>query len=140
MTAMTELEDETFDVVIDKAAMDALMVKEGDVWNPNEDVVQQAHSMCQHISRVLKPGGSHLHISFAQPYFRKKYLLGWHHSQQCNNKGEEHENDQPRAEDYAFPYAWSFRVETIAGDDSDGCFHHFLYIMVKKTTERGDEI
>eukprot|EP00978_Attheya_sp_CCMP212_P048656 scaffold555823_cov51-Attheya_sp.AAC.1 len=34
MTDMSELEDDSFDVVIDKAAMDALMSNEKDVWNP----------------------------------------------------------------------------------------------------------
>jgi hypothetical protein len=36
MTDLSELADETFDVVIDKAAMDAMMAVEGDVWNPSQ--------------------------------------------------------------------------------------------------------
>ena len=34
MTDMSELEDESFDVVLDMAAMDALLSAEGDVWHP----------------------------------------------------------------------------------------------------------
>jgi len=75
----------TFDVVIDKAAMDALMVNEGDVWNPDAEVVEKARSMCRGISEVLKEGGTHLHISFAQPHFRRKYLLGLHGEQKGEN-------------------------------------------------------
>jgi ubiquinone/menaquinone biosynthesis C-methylase UbiE len=75
---MTDLkyEDGVFDVVIDKAAMDALMCDEGDVWDPNPEVLAAADRMCGHISRVLKPNGLFLQISFAQPHFRRKYLLG----------------------------------------------------------------
>lgn len=75
---MTDLkyEDGVFDVVIDKAAMDALMCDEGDVWDPNPEVLAAADRMCGHVSRVLKPNGLFFQISFAQPHFRRKYLLG----------------------------------------------------------------
>lgn len=74
---MTDLKYEsgTFDVVIDKAAMDALMTDEGDVWDPNPEVLEAADRMCGHMSRVLKPHGVFLQISFAQPHFRRRYLL-----------------------------------------------------------------
>jgi hypothetical protein len=109
MTAMT-FDDNTFDIVIDKAAMDALMVDEGDVWNPDPTVIQKSKDMCECISRILAPKGIHLHISFAQPHFRLKYL-----------NGEHSESD----------FGWDLTHETIAGDGSDGCFHHFLYVMQK---------
>ncbi|KAF4042951.1 Methyltransferase domain [Phytophthora infestans] len=57
MTKLREIfTPESFDVVIDKAAMDALMCDEGDVWSPSE--------------------GTFVQISFAQPHFRKRFLLG----------------------------------------------------------------
>jgi SAM-dependent methyltransferase len=65
MTDLSELADETFDVVIDKAAMDAMMAVEGDVWNPSQICVDQAQSICQHVSRILVPGGHFLQISLA---------------------------------------------------------------------------
>lgn len=124
MTDMSEFEDESFDVVIDKAAMDAFMTNEGDVWDPDESAISQARSMCQHISRILKPGGYHLHISFAQPHFRRKYLLGLHNPpsniQIKNNDGT-----------FSEEFQWTYHVETIRGDENDGCFHHFLYCMQK---------
>nr|CAG8440446.1 11406_t:CDS:2 [Entrophospora candida] len=33
-------DDESFDVVIDKGTMDALMCDEGDVWNPKPEVIE----------------------------------------------------------------------------------------------------
>ena len=76
---MTKLKDffdpNSFDIVIDKAAMDALMCDEGDVWSPKAHVMAQATQMCTGISTVLNPGGYFLQISFSQPHFRRKYLL-----------------------------------------------------------------
>ncbi|CEG38239.1 s-adenosyl-l-methionine-dependent methyltransferase [Plasmopara halstedii] len=66
----------SFDVVIDKAAMDALMCDEGDVWSPSETVIKEAAAMCSGIASVLVPEGIFLQISFAQPHFRKRFLLG----------------------------------------------------------------
>lgn len=65
-----------FDVVIDKAAMDALMCDEGDVWSPSEAVIEQAAAMCSGITTALVPAGLFIQISFAQPHFRKRFLLG----------------------------------------------------------------
>mmetsp|Transcript_19856 Transcript_19856/g.27935 ORF Transcript_19856/g.27935 Transcript_19856/m.27935 type:complete len:299 (+) Transcript_19856:31-927(+) len=144
--------DESFDVVIDKAAMDALMTQEGDVWNPEQSVVDSCRTMCRHISRVLKLGGYHLHISFAQPHFRKKYLLGLHPpSLGCSSSSTNFwesvqdlkidEQQQPKREEsscskeYSKEFLWDYEFETIGGggngDSNNGCFHHFLYIMQK---------
>jgi EEF1A lysine methyltransferase 4 len=66
----------SFDVVIDKASMDALMVAEGDVWDPEQAVIQATDRMCLSCSKVLRsPGGRFLSVSFAQPHFRTKYLM-----------------------------------------------------------------
>lgn len=54
--------------------MDALMCDEGSVWDPSPRTRQDAAAMCRAVSRVLKPGGCFLQISFAQPHFRKRYL------------------------------------------------------------------
>jgi hypothetical protein len=51
-------DDSSFDVVIDKATMDALMVDEGDVWNPNigsfHDVLNLIHCFfkCTYMHRA----------------------------------------------------------------------------------------
>jgi SAM-dependent methyltransferase len=44
-------DDGAFDVVLDKAAMDALCVDEGDVWNPAENVRRDVHTLCRGIHR-----------------------------------------------------------------------------------------
>jgi hemerythrin superfamily protein len=76
MTKMTFPEN-SFDIVIDKAAMDALVVDEGDVWNPKDEVISAVDDMCNCVSKVLKKtNGLFLQISFAQPHFRTKYLIG----------------------------------------------------------------
>ena len=53
MTTLSAFMDDSFDLVVDKAAMDAIMVEEGDVWNPDEEVVVRARSMCRAISRQV---------------------------------------------------------------------------------------
>jgi 2-polyprenyl-3-methyl-5-hydroxy-6-metoxy-1,4-benzoquinol methylase len=65
MTDLSELADESFDVVIDKAAMDAMMTAEGDVWNPSQKCVDQSRSMCGHVSRILVQGGHFLQVSLS---------------------------------------------------------------------------
>jgi hypothetical protein len=70
MTDPLELADETFDVVIDKAAIRWRV--EGDVWNPSQ-ICDQARSICQHVSRILVPGG---HF-FANIPWRKFILIDY---------------------------------------------------------------
>jgi EEF1A lysine methyltransferase 4 len=124
-----------YHVVIDKAAMDALMTKEVDVWNPNPDVVNASHQMCAQISRVLHPRGTMIQVSLAQPHFRVMYLLGQHYIQ---NFSTDHTLD-PRKGDrnYSSLYDWTVRSEsagrdpTATDDNGGGCFGHYLYIMTK---------
>lgn len=121
MTDLSELKDASFDVVIDKAAMDAIMTAEGDVWNPDVKCIDQSRAMCGHVSRVLASNGTFLQISLAQPHFRKLYLLGWH-----GNEEADRSNDS-----YCPEFNWSFCTD-VANKDSDvACFGHFLYVMQK---------
>lgn len=64
----------SFDVVIDKAATDAILAAEGSVWDPEPAVVDDMDRTCRSVARVLRPGGRFLQITFQQPMFRKKYL------------------------------------------------------------------
>ena len=117
MTNLT-FEDASFDVVIDKAAFDAMLADEGDVWSPNQASIDLAHDACRSIARVLKPNaGVFLQVSLVQPHFRKKYLLGWH-------KKKNGESDESYAEDFG----WTLEVQS-AADDAETSFGHFLYIM-----------
>ncbi|KAI9915034.1 hypothetical protein PsorP6_007531 [Peronosclerospora sorghi] len=98
MTKLCDVfEAQSFDVVIDKAAMDALMCDEGDVWSPTEAVIEQAHAMCSGITSLLTPQGTFLQISFAQPHFRKRFLLG---------RGEQ--------ASFSSVYGWSFAYHNIS--------------------------
>jgi len=124
---MTRLEFEEgteFDVVVDKAAMDALMVDEGDVWNPRPTVCAAAHSMCQEMRRVLSKSGLFLQISFMQPHFRTKYLMGLRRPGQDQSSLDHFSSLSGRCESYD----WTLSVETI--DVESGCLSTFLYVLL----------
>ncbi len=119
MTAMTFSEGE-FDLVIDKAAMDALVVDEGDVWDPDLLVIQKVDNMSISVDRVLnKVGGRFLQLSFAQPHFRTKYLMGFRAEGQNCSAYESKCGQSSR-------YGWFLNYEVIA---EEGCLSTFLYIM-----------
>mmetsp|Transcript_8307 Transcript_8307/g.12349 ORF Transcript_8307/g.12349 Transcript_8307/m.12349 type:complete len:230 (-) Transcript_8307:65-754(-) len=127
---MTDLNESVFPTnsfacVIDKAAMDALMSDEEDVWCPAQKVVDSCRKMCAGISRILQSGGYHVHISFAQPHFRKKYLLGQHPASNNAPAQKFNENDD------VCEFRWDLNHENIGGEHSVGCFHHFMYVMKK---------
>eukprot|EP00968_Pinguiococcus_pyrenoidosus_P005482 scaffold357_cov239-Pinguiococcus_pyrenoidosus.AAC.9 len=117
MTALS-YEDASFDVVLDKAAMDAIMVDEGDVWDPRDEVKDKAHAMCSHVSRVLRPGGLYLQISFMQPHFRRWYLLS------------REREEASQKESWSETYGWSVADEEIQVDDG-GSLGNFLYLCRK---------
>ncbi|KAI8141340.1 S-adenosyl-L-methionine-dependent methyltransferase [Fennellomyces sp. T-0311] len=66
--------DESFDVVIDKGTMDALMCDRGDVWDPSEELIAEVKGEVDEVVRVTKVGGVFLYITFGQPHFRKRHL------------------------------------------------------------------
>lgn len=124
---MTRLEFEegtVFDVIVDKAAMDALMVDEGDVWNPRPTVCSAANSMCQEMRRVLSKNGCFLQISFMQPHFRTKYLMGLRKPGQDQSSLDHFSSLSGRCDSYD----WSLSVETI--DVESGCLSTFLYVLL----------
>lgn len=126
MTRMT-FDINTFDIVIDKASMDALCVDEGDVWDPKDDVINNVHRMCADISRILKPNGFFLSLSFAQPHFRTKYLFGSYTNRDSNNNT----NSNPCAvmKGYCKEYHWTLHHEKIMKEF--GTFEFYLYNMKK---------
>ena len=70
---MMELDFPTssFDIVLDKCTLDALVVNEGDPWDPSDEVRSQVDKVLTGVSRVLKPdGGLYLQMSFGQPIHR----------------------------------------------------------------------
>eukprot|EP00620_Florenciella_sp_RCC1587_P018131 CAMPEP_0182574976 /NCGR_PEP_ID=MMETSP1324-20130603/28178_1 /TAXON_ID=236786 /ORGANISM="Florenciella sp., Strain RCC1587" /LENGTH=181 /DNA_ID=CAMNT_0024790475 /DNA_START=33 /DNA_END=574 /DNA_ORIENTATION=- len=97
-----KFDDESFDVVIDKAAMDALMTDEGSVWDPAQATRDAADAMCRESSRVLvKGGGVFICVSFAQPHFRIKYLEAF------GEVGEDRVVER---------YDWTLQPHTVIGD------------------------
>ena len=102
MRSLALFNEHEFDVVLDKAAMDALCVDEGDVWDPQESCRRDVHQTCRAIHRVLKRDGLFIQISFAQPHFRRRYL------------------ERPQH------YGWSFAVHTFGTG-----FGYFFYTMRK---------
>ncbi|KAG5192123.1 S-adenosyl-L-methionine-dependent methyltransferase [Tribonema minus] len=67
MNAMAlEYPDESFDAAVDKGTLDSLMCGEGASAN--------VAKMCMEVSRVLKPNGVYLVISYGAPDSRLKYL------------------------------------------------------------------
>lgn len=123
MTKLT-FDDESFDVVIDKAAMDALMVDEGDVWYPNSEVIESVDKMCCGVQKVLKPSGIFMQISFAQPHFRTKYLMGYHVTGVSVNPYETHTG-------YSEKYRWTLTSQSI--NIEEGCLNSFFYVATKNS-------
>lgn len=142
MTRMDALLDSDYDVVIDKAAMDAIMTQEQDVWNPNPIVIQNAYRMCFHISRILQPRGTFVQISLTQPHFRNKYLMHLHDltleeidgGDTTSTQQVVHPSHTKQTTTNECPqFGWTVHSE-MAGrsdDTSAGTFGHYLYIMKK---------
>ena len=43
----------SFDVVLDKGSMDALMVDQGDVWNPKQEVISRVEKAIGEVSFLI---------------------------------------------------------------------------------------
>ena len=72
---LKEIPNNMFDVVIDKACLDALVCDEGDPWEPNVRTKTDVDSTLTSVVRILKPESSaFISIGFQQPHFRKRYL------------------------------------------------------------------
>jgi EEF1A lysine methyltransferase 4 len=115
-------DDASFDVVIDKATMDALLVDEGSVWEPDPGIIASVDRMCRGVSRILSSQGVFLQISFSQPHFRTKYLMGQHVQQTITDPYSTTEGLCPF-------YQWTLSVAKIGIEA--GCLDTFLYSMVR---------
>lgn len=93
--------DASFDVVLEKATLDALMVEEKSPWSMSPQTATFIHHTLTEISRCLKPGGRFISITFANPFFRKRLYA--------------------RSE-----YDWSIKHHTYG----DG-FEYYLYVLTK---------
>ncbi|XP_051809678.1 EEF1A lysine methyltransferase 4 [Acanthochromis polyacanthus] len=93
--------DASFDVVLEKATLDAIMVEEKTPWEVSPQTACFIHQALTEISRCLKPGGRFVSVTFAQPFFRKRLYA--------------------RTE-----YNWSIKHHSYG----EG-FEYFLYVMTK---------
>eukprot|EP00937_MAST-01D_sp_MAST-1D-sp2_P000458 g458.t1 len=110
-----EFPDESFEVVLDKGTTDSILCGEGSTAN--------AAKMCQEVSRVLKPTGTFMIISYGVPDNRLSYL----------------ENED---------YGWTVTVHTVAKptvsatavpDTKDANSVHYIYVCVKGGSGGGDD-
>ena len=125
MTDMSEFGDDMFDVIVDKACMDAALAGAGDVWNPDPASINVAYKTLVEVSRVLRPGSVFIQISLDQPHFRKKYLLG-----QYPLEDDFFQKIMTSTSPGTCPFGWDCQVEQVGGGTN--CFSHFMYIMTKR--------
>lgn len=99
---LENFQNETFDVVIEKATLDALLVSEKSPWQTSEEGQETIETCLSEISRVLNDKkGKFLSLTFAQPHFRKPL--------------------------YAKPqFSWNVDYETFGSG-----FHYYCYVMTK---------
>ena len=130
MTRLAFEEGTTFDIIIDKAAMDAIMVDEGDVWDPKDSVREASDRMMHGMRALLAPkGGLFLMISFMQPHFRSKYLMGLRAGGEMSEAEAACDPYSPQL-GFCKRYDWTLAIQTI--EVESGCLSSFLYVMVVK--------
>ena len=83
----------------------------GSQWNPPDEVQGNVQQYVDEVSRILKPKGRWLYITFRQPHFVKPQL---------SREG-----------------VWKLVVESL--DDGPGTFEYFVYTMTK-IAGRAEEI
>ena len=83
----------------------------GSQWNSPDEVQSNVQQYVDEVSRILKPKGSWLYITFRQPHFVKPQL---------SREG-----------------VWNLVVERL--EDGPGTFEYFVYVMTKSTV-RTEEI
>ncbi|KAF4527007.1 hypothetical protein B566_EDAN001554 [Ephemera danica] len=65
--------DQSFDVVLEKGTLDALLVGE-DVWDFSEEAKSMVSQVMDNVHRVLRHNGIFISVTFAQPHFRLPLL------------------------------------------------------------------
>ncbi|KAJ3022203.1 UNVERIFIED_CONTAM: hypothetical protein HDU68_009263, partial [Siphonaria sp. JEL0065] len=69
-------EGQQFDVVIDKGTLDAFLTgfPDDDPWDPSEEVWDLVKKYMAQVHSVVKLGGVFIHITWAQPHFRRRFV------------------------------------------------------------------
>ncbi|XP_067851251.1 EEF1A lysine methyltransferase 4 [Heptranchias perlo] len=109
-----EFENESFNVVLEKGTIDAMMVDEKDPWNVSQETTEIIDQVLKEVSRILRKGGRFISITFAQPHFRKQlyarrdyrwsithqiYESGFHYNFYTMTKGENLSSEDQELED-----------------------------------------
>ncbi|XP_014663422.1 PREDICTED: methyltransferase-like protein 13 [Priapulus caudatus] len=78
---MSEFQSSTFDVVIEKGTLDAMLVEEKDPWHLSDDGKALTTDILSEVARVTTQCGKFISVTFSQPHFRvpllMKVLHGW---------------------------------------------------------------
>ncbi|XP_058920250.1 endothelin-converting enzyme 2 isoform X4 [Kogia breviceps] len=91
----------SFDVVLEKGTLDALLTGEQDPWNVSSEGIHTVDQVLSEVSRVLVPGGQFISMTSAAPHFRTRHYAQAH-------------------------YGWSLRHATYGNG-----FHFHFYLMQK---------
>ncbi|CAI2313742.1 unnamed protein product [Caenorhabditis sp. 36 PRJEB53466] len=85
----------SFDVVFEKATIEAILVTERSAWEPSDSALRSLEAIFSSVSRILKPNGMFISVSFTQPHFRIPALLR-EKSWSVEIKGKESDNELAR--------------------------------------------
>lgn len=96
-----QFEANSIDIIIEKGTLDSLLVDESDPWNMTKENQVKINNILKNISKILKPNGLFISITFAQPHFRVPIYAN-------------------------HDYNWSIKEFTIGET-----FHYFVYVMKK---------
>ncbi|CAG7733068.1 unnamed protein product [Allacma fusca] len=69
--------DETFDTVIEKSTLDVLFTKEPSPWSISEETSLDLNNTLNSVKKSLNVNGKFISVTFAEPFFRKKYYLNY---------------------------------------------------------------
>ncbi|KAK5965243.1 hypothetical protein GCK32_003428 [Trichostrongylus colubriformis] len=73
--SLGKIPSSSFDVVLEKATLEALLVKEKSTWSPSDHALKTVDDVLSSVARVLTNNGVFISISFTQPHFRVPALL-----------------------------------------------------------------
>ncbi|KAI0102997.1 S-adenosyl-L-methionine-dependent methyltransferase [Nemania sp. FL0031] len=95
---MDKIPSQSIDVAFDKATLDSMI--HGSPWTPPPDVLDNTGRYMRELTRVLKPTGIFVYITYRQPHFIKPLL---------NCEGAK----------------WDINIETLGGQDSSFGYYAF---------------
>ncbi|CAO1618956.1 unnamed protein product [Sympodiomycopsis kandeliae] len=64
----------SYDLIIDKGTLDALVAEKGSVWDPSQAVRENAAKEIDAVVQLLKPGATFLYMTWQQKQFRLLFL------------------------------------------------------------------